>query len=94
MPAEKFEMDSNSLPVAWVVQVGAMATQASADKLKEQLIGKGFKAFTQSTKLPNGNTAIKVYVGPKLSRERADAQKKAIDAALKTNTMVVRFPPA
>lgn len=94
MPAEKFEMDSNSLPVAWVVQVGAMATQASADKLVEQLIGKGFKAFTQPTKLPNGTAAIKVYVGPKLSRERADAQKKAIDAALKTNTMVVRFPPA
>lgn len=94
IPAEKFEMDSNGLPVAWVVQVGAMATQASADKLKEQLIAKGFKAFSQPTKLPNGSAAIKVYVGPKLSRERADAQKKAVDAALKTNTMVVRFPPA
>ena len=94
MPTEKFEMDTNKLPVAWVVQVGAMATQASADKLKEQLIDQGFKAFTQPTKLPIGTAAIKVYVGPKLSRERADAQKKAIDAALKSNTMVVRFPPA
>ncbi len=93
VPADKFEMDSNGLPVAWVVQVGAMATQASADKLKEQLIAKGFKAFTQPTKLPNGTAAIKVYVGPKLSRERADAQKKSVDTALKTNTMVVRFPP-
>jgi cell division septation protein DedD len=91
-PAEKFEMDTNNLPVAWVVQVGAMATQAAADKLKEDLIGKGFKAFTQPGKLANGNATIKVFVGPKLSRERADAQKKQIDAALKTNTMVVRFP--
>jgi cell division septation protein DedD len=36
---------------------------------------------------------VKVFVGPKLSRERADAQKKAIDEAMKMNTMVVRFAP-
>lgn len=89
---EKLQMDTNNLPVAWVVQVGAMSTQASADKLKQQLIAKGFKAYTQPGKLANGSATIKVFVGPKLSRERADAQKKAIDAALKTNTMVVRFP--
>ncbi len=89
---EKLQLDTNNLPVAWVVQVGAMSTQASADKLKQQLIAKGFKAYTQPGKLANGSAVIKVFVGPKLSRERADAQKKAIDAALKTNTMVVRFP--
>jgi len=92
-PTEKFEMDTNNLPVAWVVQVGAMATQASADKLTQQLIAKGFKAYSQPSKLANGSSAIKVFVGPKLSRERADLQKKLIDAELKTNTMVVRFPP-
>jgi DedD protein len=92
--ADKLEMDVNNLPVAWVVQAGAMATQAAADKLKQDLIAKGFKAFTQPSKLANGSATIKVFVGPKLSRERADAQKKQIDAALKTNTMVVRFPPA
>jgi len=89
---EKLQLDTNNLPVAWVVQVGAMSTQASADKLKQQLIAKGFKAYTQPGKLANGSAVIKVFVGPKLSRERADAQKKAIDDALKTNTMVVRFP--
>jgi len=89
---EKLQLDTNNLPVAWVVQVGAMSTQAGADKLKQQLLAKGFKAYTQSGKLANGSAVIKVFVGPKLSRERADAQKKAIDAALKTNTMVVRFP--
>jgi DedD protein len=89
---EKLQLDTNNLPVAWVVQVGAMSTQASADKLKAQLIAKGFKAYTQSVKLASGSTVVKVFVGPKLSRERADAQKRAIDAALNTNAMVVRFP--
>jgi len=91
-PVEKFEMDTNNLPVAWVIQVGAMATPAAADKLRDQLIAKGFKAYTQPSKLANGSSVIKVFVGPKLSRERADAQKKALDAVLKSNTMVVRFP--
>src|SRR5690606_14817084 len=38
---EKLQLDTNNLPVAWVVQVGAMSTQAGADKLKRQLLAKG-----------------------------------------------------
>lgn len=93
-PAETFQLDQHGLPVAWVVQVGSFSTQANADKIKQTLQDKGFKAYTQSVKTDKGS-AIKVYVGPKLSRERADAQKKAIDQALqaqKITSMVVRFP--
>jgi|GEM_PF-327903 len=88
---ETFALDQHGLPVAWVVQVGSFSTQANADKMKQTLQEKGFKAYSQAVKTAKGS-AIKVYVGPKLSRERADAQKKAIDEALKTNSMVVRFP--
>jgi DedD protein len=84
-------LDEKGLPVAWVVQVGSFAAQPNADKVKKALQDKGFKAYTQTVKAGSGS-AIKVYVGPKLSRERADAQKHAIDQALKMNTMVVRFP--
>lgn len=89
--AETFELDQHGLPVAWVVQVGLFATQANADKIKATLQQKGFKAYTERFKAPNGNVGVKVFVGPKLSRERADEQKRAIDAALKMNSMVVRF---
>ena len=88
---ETFQLDQQGLPVAWVVQVGLFATQANADKVKASLQEKGFKAYTEVVKVPK--PGVKVFVGPKLSRERADAQKKAIDQALKTNTMVVRFSP-
>ncbi|MDB6060773.1 MAG: hypothetical protein JWM78_876 [Verrucomicrobiaceae bacterium] len=90
---ETFELDQQGLPVAWVVQIGLFSTQANADKIKATLQEKGFKAYTQIAKTPKGD-GVKVFVGPKLSRERADAQKKAIDQALKTNTMVVRFSPS
>jgi DedD protein len=87
---EAFQLDQHGLPVAWVVQVGLFSTQASADKIKSTLQAKGYKAYTEPFKSEKAN-GIKVFVGPKLSRERADAQKKAIDELLKTNTLVVRF---
>jgi DedD protein len=87
---ETFQLDQHGLPIAWVVQVGLFSTPASADKIKATLQEKGFKAYTVAFKSDKAN-GIKVFVGPKLSRERADAQKKAIDQLLKTNSMVVRF---
>lgn len=88
--SETFQLDQHGLPVAWVVQVGLFSTQASADKIKATLQAKGFKAYTEPYKGEKAS-GIKVFVGPKLSRERADAQKKAIDELLKTSSMVVRF---
>ncbi|HSB97311.1 MAG TPA: SPOR domain-containing protein [Spongiibacteraceae bacterium] len=87
---ETFQLDQHGLPIAWVVQVGLFSSQASADKIKATLQEKGFKAYTEVFKGDKAS-GIKVFVGPKLSRERADAQKKAIDQLLKTNSMVVRF---
>ena len=88
---ETFELDQHGLPIAWVVQVGLFSTQASADKVKATLQAKGFKAYTEPYKAANAPSGVKVFVGPKLSRERADEQKRAIDAALKVSSKVVRF---
>ena len=88
---EAFELDQHGLPVAWVIQVGLFSTQAGADKIKAELQQKGFKAYTEPYKTAKAPAGIKVFVGPKLSRERADEQKRAIDAALRVNSIVVRF---
>lgn len=90
---ETFELDQQGLPVAWVVQVGLFSTQVSADKVKETLQQKGFKAYTESYKTASAPNGFKVFVGPKLSRERADEQKRAIDTALKVDSKIVRFQP-
>ena len=88
---QTFELDQQGLPVAWVVQVGLFSSQASAEKVKATLQEKGFKAYTESYKTANAPAGVKVFVGPKLSREKADEQKRAIDAALKVSSKVVRF---
>lgn len=62
------------LPQTWVVQVGSFSNQANADALKAKLREKGYAAFTKAN--PAGkSTAVRVFVGPKLSRERADQIK-------------------
>lgn len=88
---ETFELDQRGLPVSWVVQVGLFSSLASADKIKSELQQKGFKAYTEAYKTANAPAGVKVFVGPGLSRERADEQKRAIDTALKVNSIVVRF---
>jgi DedD protein len=90
--ADTFAQDANGLPVAWVVQVGSFSSRANAEKMTKELQSKGYKAFIVTA--GTGVGAARVYVGPKLSRERAEAQKNALDAALKIKAMVVRFPPA
>jgi DedD protein len=87
-PAPRFEQDDKGLPVTWTLQVASLSSQAAADKLMADLAAKGYKAYTR----PSGK-AVRVYVGPKLSRQQADEDKRAIDAAFRVNSMVVRFTP-
>lgn len=87
-PQPRLERDARGLPQAWAVQVASLSSQAAADKLKTDLAAKGHKAYTR-----RAGKAVRVYVGPKLSREQAGADKRAIDTAFKVNSMVVRFTP-
>lgn len=91
-PKETYQRDAQDLPVAWVVQVASLSSASAAEQLKKSLQDKGFKAYTQTVKSGSGQ-AVRVYVGPKLSREQADTQKRQIDSAFKVNAMVVRFQP-
>lgn len=67
-------LTAQGLPQSWVVQVGSFASQANADALKAKLREKGYPAFTKGNPADK-NAAIRVFVGPKLSRERADQIK-------------------
>jgi DedD protein len=62
------------LPQTWVVQVGSFSSQANADALKAKLREKGYAAFTKGNPADK-SAAVRVFVGPKLSRERADQIK-------------------
>lgn len=77
---------------SWVVQVASVRDQAAANNLRDKLLVAGHKAYVRSA-LAGGNTTYRVFVGPMSLRERAAADKAAIDAAFGVQSMVVRFEP-
>lgn len=93
-PAAKqtYETDDDGLPRGWAVQVASLSTQASADKLVADLQAAGFKAYSRAVR-SGDRTVHRVFTGPKLSREAAEADRQRIATAFKVQPMVVRFTP-
>ncbi len=83
-------LDGTGLPVAWVIQVASFAKQENAEKLKRRLRAQKFQAYTRQVSTSQGK-AVRVFVGPKLNKNRAEQVKQRLDKAFKLNTMIVRF---
>lgn len=82
--------DSRGLPKSWVLQVASFSQASNAEELKRALQKKGYKAFTRKVGTQQGS-AIRVYIGPKLSKTAFNKSKPRIDKAFSVNSMVVRF---
>jgi DedD protein len=88
----RHQLDARGLPVAWVVQVGSFGQKENAEKLKQELRAKNLDAYTRKIDTPSGK-AVRVFVGPKLDKQRAEEIKQQIDEQFKLEnpSMVVRF---
>lgn len=83
-------LDERGLPIAWVLQVASFSDAANANEVKQRLQKKGYKAYTTTVKLPQGNIT-RVYVGPKMTQEALLNIKPAIDKLLQVDAIIVRF---
>lgn len=81
-------LTSQGLPQSWVVQVGSFGNQANADALKQKLRQAGYPAFTKAAA---DGKAVRVFVGPKLSRERADTIKAELEQKQGLKAFVTQF---
>ena len=91
-PAQRDLLDSKGVPKAWVVQVASFNTQARAKVLRDELLAKNYPAFTRTLQTTKGRVT-RVYVGPKILREKALAVKSELDETLKINSLLVKFKP-
>jgi len=85
-------LDSRGVPKAWAVQVASFNTEARARVLRDELLEKSFPAFTRTLQTTKGRVT-RVYVGPKILREKALAVKNELDKSLKINSLLVKFKP-
>lgn len=64
---------------SWVVQVASLSVADAANRLRDELRGKGYSAFVEQAEI-NGATFYRVRVGPESDRARADQMATAIGA--------------
>ena len=85
-------IDNSGFPQRWYLQVGSYEDQASAIKLKQTLLAKQYRVFHKRVKI-NKNIFHRVYIGPKISRRNAIADKNEMDKLLKTNSIILKYVP-
>lgn len=83
-------LDDRDLPISWIVQVASFESLENAENLRKALGDKGFPAYTQQVKTSKGR-AVRVFVGPKLQRSKAESIKQQIDKEFKLDSMIKRF---
>lgn len=85
-------LDKNGIPKAWLVQVASFNSEDRAAALRDKLLKDDFPAFTRSFDTSKGKVT-RVYVGPKISRDKASGLKQTLDKSLKIDSLIVSFSP-
>ena len=83
-------LDKSGFPQRWYLQVGSYEDQGAAKKLKQALLVKQYKTFLKTVKIKK-NVFHRVYIGPKIDRQSAIADKAEIDKLLATDSIVLKY---
>ena len=89
---QPYGLNDSNLPKAWVLQVSSFVDKAKAEELIKRLRKNDYKAFSKTVPV-DGQVHSRVYVGPKIDRRRAVAEKTKIDRLLKTNAIILKYIP-
>ena len=89
-PPEPPKLDPAGFPVGWVLQVATVGTEDRAEELTQQLVAKGYPAFTQFIER-NGKSLWRVRIGPKLEKAQFREIKEEVDRVIGVESMVIRY---
>ncbi len=91
-PPEKPELDSDGVPIAWILQVASVSSDSKAEELRQRLQALNHKAYVKKV-TREGKSLYRVYVGPKFERARLETIQADIDARFGVKSMVMRYYP-
>lgn len=80
-------MDKDQVAVAWVLQLGAFSERAKANALRDQLRQSGYKSFTDEF---TEEGLVRVYVGPRVQREKIEVLKRQLANELEQNDIFIK----
>ena len=80
-------LDSDNLPYAWTLQLGAFSDEKNAFDLRDKLRKQGYKAYTQA--FPDDNLT-RVYVGPEVQRSEIERLQDKLKKTLGMKDIYLR----
>ena len=83
-------LDNSGFPQRWYLQVGSYEDQSAAKRLKKALLAKKYRTFLKTVKIQK-SVFHRVYIGPKIDRQSAIADKVEIDKLLATDSIVLKY---
>lgn len=89
---EELEIDSDGVPVAWILQVASVSSAEKAEALRERLLAVDQKAYVKRVKR-NGRSLYRVYIGPRFERAALEAIQPRIDSEFGVESMIARYVP-
>lgn len=106
-PAESTSPERNSQPVtesevtaatsvmraAWAVKVASLNDLENGSRLVEKLQNDGYRAYGRVSSVDAGKDVMRVYIGPKFDKRRADSIKLEVDREYAVKSMVVPYQP-
>jgi len=89
---EKPALDSDGVPLAWILQVASVSSADKADALRKKLLAMDHKAYVK--KIKRGDKSLyRVYIGPKFERARLERIQAGIDSEFGVKSMIARYVP-
>lgn len=83
-------LQTDGTPKSWVLQIASFRSEGNANALRDKLISAGYSAYTRTIKYKNG-TVTRVFVGPKLDRERLISEQETIDRRFQVESLLLEF---
>jgi DedD protein len=91
-PKTDARLNSQGVPLGWVLQVASFKSKASAENFVATLSIGNDKAYFKSAKTSQGQF-YRVYVGPLIDKKQAEARQQEIDKIHKVKSQLLRFNP-
>lgn len=78
---------------AWAVKVASLNDLENGSRLVEKLQKDGYRAYGRVSSVDTGGDVMRVYIGPKFDKRRADSIKLEVDREYAVKSMVVPYQP-
>ena len=93
VPQAAPEISSTGVPTGWSIQLASFTDGARAEAFLQQIRAKGFtKSYVRKGDVA-GKPVYRVFVGPKLSKEKALEEQAKLERELKVDSLLVKFAP-